>query len=170
MEWAITFLHVHQPEDAWECQRQSGPCSFFLRHLLSNDLNISHKHHWSLTIRCCGSYISCMFSTEFMRSTFSKRGQTAPAQRDTVWLSFNIRLMHLILSWTLKRHAVHYWIWVLSVTSNSSIFITNLFSFADGKIFVSYSAGDDVCGNGRKAETVIQLTCGRTVGHPSLLR
>jgi len=43
-------------------------------------------------------------------------------------------------------------------------------SSADGKIFVSYSEGDDVCSNGLKAKTVIQLSCGSTVGHPSLIR
>ncbi|CAL1586585.1 unnamed protein product [Knipowitschia caucasica] len=38
------------------------------------------------------------------------------------------------------------------------------------KISVSYAAGDDVCGNGLKARTVIELTCGLTVGHPTLTR
>ncbi|MEQ2262533.1 hypothetical protein XENORESO_014772, partial [Xenotaenia resolanae] len=47
---------------------------------------------------------------------------------------------------------------------------TQKMSYADGKIVVSYSAGDDVCGNGVNAKTVIQLSCGSTVGHPSLLR
>ncbi|KAM4529814.1 cation-independent mannose-6-phosphate receptor [Fundulus diaphanus] len=47
---------------------------------------------------------------------------------------------------------------------------TQKMSHADGKIVVSYSEGDDVCGNGMKARTVIQLSCGSTVGHPSLLR
>ncbi|MEQ2182799.1 hypothetical protein GOODEAATRI_026009, partial [Goodea atripinnis] len=46
---------------------------------------------------------------------------------------------------------------------------TQKMSYADGKIVVSYSAGDDVCGNGVNAKTVIQLSCGSTVGHPSLL-
>lgn len=41
---------------------------------------------------------------------------------------------------------------------------------ADGKISVGYSAGDDVCGNGVKAKTVIKLSCGSTVGHPALIR
>uniref|UniRef100_A0A8C9ZNR3 Insulin-like growth factor 2 receptor n=1 Tax=Sander lucioperca TaxID=283035 RepID=A0A8C9ZNR3_SANLU len=40
----------------------------------------------------------------------------------------------------------------------------------NGKISVSYSAGEDVCGNGVKAKTVIQLSCGSTVGHPALIR
>ncbi|KAM4522347.1 cation-independent mannose-6-phosphate receptor isoform 2-T2 [Odontesthes bonariensis] len=47
---------------------------------------------------------------------------------------------------------------------------TQRMTFTDGKIFVSYSDGDDVCGNGLKAKTVIQLSCGSTVGHPSLIR
>uniref|UniRef100_A0A3B3VE79 Insulin-like growth factor 2 receptor n=1 Tax=Poecilia latipinna TaxID=48699 RepID=A0A3B3VE79_9TELE len=34
-----------------------------------------------------------------------------------------------------------------------------------GKISVNYSGGDDVCGKGLKAKTVIQLSCGSTVGH-----
>uniref|UniRef100_A0A3Q2EC35 Insulin-like growth factor 2 receptor n=1 Tax=Cyprinodon variegatus TaxID=28743 RepID=A0A3Q2EC35_CYPVA len=42
--------------------------------------------------------------------------------------------------------------------------------YADEKILVSYSVGDDVCGNGMKAKTVIQLSCGTTVGNPSFLR
>lgn len=36
------------------------------------------------------------------------------------------------------------------------------------KIIVSYAAGDDVCGNGVKAKTVIELSCGSTVGRPTL--
>uniref|UniRef100_A0A4W6DDK0 Insulin-like growth factor 2 receptor n=1 Tax=Lates calcarifer TaxID=8187 RepID=A0A4W6DDK0_LATCA len=40
----------------------------------------------------------------------------------------------------------------------------------NGKIHVSYSAGDDVCGNGVKAKTVFELSCGSTVGHPVLIR
>uniref|UniRef100_A0AAQ5ZQF5 Insulin-like growth factor 2 receptor n=1 Tax=Amphiprion ocellaris TaxID=80972 RepID=A0AAQ5ZQF5_AMPOC len=46
---------------------------------------------------------------------------------------------------------------------------TQTMSYTDGKISVSYSAGDDVCGNGMKAKTVIQLSCGSTVGHPALI-
>ncbi|XP_070781683.1 cation-independent mannose-6-phosphate receptor [Enoplosus armatus] len=46
---------------------------------------------------------------------------------------------------------------------------TQKMSYTDGKISVSYSAGDDVCGNGVKAKTVIQLSCGSTVGHPALI-
>uniref|UniRef100_A0A3B4X1H8 Insulin-like growth factor 2 receptor n=1 Tax=Seriola lalandi dorsalis TaxID=1841481 RepID=A0A3B4X1H8_SERLL len=46
---------------------------------------------------------------------------------------------------------------------------TQKMSLTDGKISVSYSAGDDVCGNGVKAKTVIQLSCGSTVGHPALI-
>lgn len=43
-------------------------------------------------------------------------------------------------------------------------------SSAGGNISVSYSGGDDVCGNGMKAKTEIRLSCGSTVGHPLLLR
>ncbi|XP_044024917.1 cation-independent mannose-6-phosphate receptor isoform X2 [Siniperca chuatsi] len=46
---------------------------------------------------------------------------------------------------------------------------TQKMSYTDGKISVSYSAGDDVCGNGVKAKTVVQLSCGSTVGHPALI-
>ncbi|XP_032398409.1 cation-independent mannose-6-phosphate receptor isoform X1 [Etheostoma spectabile] len=46
---------------------------------------------------------------------------------------------------------------------------TQKMSYADGKISVSYSEGDHVCGNGVKARTVIQLSCGSTVGHPALI-
>ncbi|KAI3364465.1 hypothetical protein L3Q82_011257, partial [Scortum barcoo] len=46
---------------------------------------------------------------------------------------------------------------------------TQKMSYADGKISVTYSAGDDVCGNGMKATTVIQLSCGSTVGHPEFI-
>ncbi|XP_072299395.1 cation-independent mannose-6-phosphate receptor [Eucyclogobius newberryi] len=38
------------------------------------------------------------------------------------------------------------------------------------KIFVTYAAGDEVCGNGLKAKTVIELSCGFTVGHPTFTR
>ncbi|XP_028996555.1 cation-independent mannose-6-phosphate receptor isoform X2 [Betta splendens] len=47
---------------------------------------------------------------------------------------------------------------------------TQSMEYTDGKIFVNYSAGDDVCGNGLKAKTVIQLSCGTVFGHPALLR
>ncbi|XP_049445309.1 cation-independent mannose-6-phosphate receptor isoform X1 [Epinephelus fuscoguttatus] len=46
---------------------------------------------------------------------------------------------------------------------------TQKMSYTDGKIFVNYSSGEDVCGNGVKAKTVIQLSCGTTVGHPALI-
>ncbi|AWP20381.1 putative cation-independent mannose-6-phosphate receptor [Scophthalmus maximus] len=46
---------------------------------------------------------------------------------------------------------------------------TQKMSYSDGKISVSYSAGDNVCGNGVKAKTLIQLSCGSTVGHPALI-
>uniref|UniRef100_A0A665V9G9 Insulin-like growth factor 2 receptor n=1 Tax=Echeneis naucrates TaxID=173247 RepID=A0A665V9G9_ECHNA len=46
---------------------------------------------------------------------------------------------------------------------------TQKMSYTDGKISVNYSAGDDVCGNGMKARTVIELSCGSTVGHPALI-
>ncbi|XP_068609541.1 cation-independent mannose-6-phosphate receptor [Brachionichthys hirsutus] len=45
---------------------------------------------------------------------------------------------------------------------------TQKMSHADGNISVSYSAGDDACGNGVKAKTTIQLSCGSTVGRPTL--
>ncbi|KAJ0026800.1 hypothetical protein NQD34_017800 [Periophthalmus magnuspinnatus] len=38
------------------------------------------------------------------------------------------------------------------------------------KIFVSYGAGDDICGDGLKAKTVIEMSCGSTVGHPTFTR
>lgn len=41
---------------------------------------------------------------------------------------------------------------------------------ADERILINYSMGDAVCGNGSIAQTVIQLTCGTTVGHPTLIR
>uniref|UniRef100_A0A3Q2ZJ59 Insulin-like growth factor 2 receptor n=1 Tax=Kryptolebias marmoratus TaxID=37003 RepID=A0A3Q2ZJ59_KRYMA len=47
---------------------------------------------------------------------------------------------------------------------------TQKMSYTDGKVVISYSAGDDVCGNNVTAKTVIQLSCARTVGHPSLIR
>ncbi|XP_053300759.1 cation-independent mannose-6-phosphate receptor [Pleuronectes platessa] len=46
---------------------------------------------------------------------------------------------------------------------------TQKMSYSDGKISVSYSAGDHVCDNGVQAKTVIQLSCGSTVGHPALI-
>ncbi|XP_028253968.1 cation-independent mannose-6-phosphate receptor [Parambassis ranga] len=46
---------------------------------------------------------------------------------------------------------------------------TQRMSYTDGKISVSYTAGDDVCGNGVKAKTTIQLSCSSTMGHPTLI-
>ncbi|XP_054616857.1 cation-independent mannose-6-phosphate receptor [Dunckerocampus dactyliophorus] len=46
---------------------------------------------------------------------------------------------------------------------------TQKMSYTDGKIYISYSAGDDVCGNSVAAKTEIQLTCGSTVGHPTII-
>lgn len=40
----------------------------------------------------------------------------------------------------------------------------------DGKIQVNYSMGDAVCGNSKPAKTIVQLSCGSTVGHPKLLK
>uniref|UniRef100_A0A4W4G3A2 Insulin-like growth factor 2 receptor n=1 Tax=Electrophorus electricus TaxID=8005 RepID=A0A4W4G3A2_ELEEL len=47
---------------------------------------------------------------------------------------------------------------------------TQSMHLADGKIQVNYSMGDAVCGNSRRAKTIVQLLCGSTVGHPRLLR
>ncbi|TDH00702.1 hypothetical protein EPR50_G00191090 [Perca flavescens] len=55
------------------------------------------------------------------------------------------------------------------VTQTLGRVYTQKMSYTDGKISVSYSAGDAVCGNGVKAKTVIQLSCGSTVGHPALI-
>uniref|UniRef100_A0A3Q4GTY1 Insulin-like growth factor 2 receptor n=1 Tax=Neolamprologus brichardi TaxID=32507 RepID=A0A3Q4GTY1_NEOBR len=41
---------------------------------------------------------------------------------------------------------------------------------SSGKIFVNYSAGDELCPKRQKAKTIIQLSCGSTVGHPKVIR
>uniref|UniRef100_A0A8C4YYE4 Insulin-like growth factor 2 receptor n=1 Tax=Gadus morhua TaxID=8049 RepID=A0A8C4YYE4_GADMO len=46
---------------------------------------------------------------------------------------------------------------------------TQKMSHADNRVLVNYSMGDRVCGNGKEAQTVIQLTCGSTVGRPTLI-
>ncbi|CAN9507985.1 unnamed protein product [Ophioblennius macclurei] len=46
---------------------------------------------------------------------------------------------------------------------------TQILSYADGNVSVSYSAGDQACGNGVNATAVIQLSCGGTVGRPALI-
>ncbi|XP_072542274.1 cation-independent mannose-6-phosphate receptor [Salminus brasiliensis] len=46
---------------------------------------------------------------------------------------------------------------------------TQSMELVDGKIEVNYTMGDTVCGNSYHAKTVVQLTCGSTVGHPKLL-
>lgn len=43
-------------------------------------------------------------------------------------------------------------------------------SSTGGKIFVNYSAGDELCPKRQKAKTIIQLSCGSTVGHPKVIR
>ncbi|KAM8847361.1 cation-independent mannose-6-phosphate receptor [Synchiropus picturatus] len=45
---------------------------------------------------------------------------------------------------------------------------TQKMSYSEEKILVSYSAGDEVCGNGLKAKTIIVLSCGPTVGQPEI--
>ncbi|KAL7888463.1 hypothetical protein AOLI_G00034370 [Acnodon oligacanthus] len=47
---------------------------------------------------------------------------------------------------------------------------TQTMGSVDGKIQVNYTMGDAVCGNSLWAKTIVQLTCGSTVGHPKLLR
>lgn len=47
---------------------------------------------------------------------------------------------------------------------------TQSMGLKDGKIQVNYTLGDLVCGNSNSAKTVVQLSCGNTVGHPRLLR
>ncbi|XP_024912478.1 cation-independent mannose-6-phosphate receptor isoform X2 [Cynoglossus semilaevis] len=56
------------------------------------------------------------------------------------------------------------------VTQTLGRVYTQQMIYSDGKIAVSYSEGDAVCGNGVKAKTLIQLSCSSTVGHPALLR
>ncbi|XP_071019066.1 cation-independent mannose-6-phosphate receptor-like [Oncorhynchus clarkii lewisi] len=46
---------------------------------------------------------------------------------------------------------------------------TQKMAVSDKKILVSYTMGDTVCGNGLKAKTVVQLTCGPNIGQPKLL-
>lgn len=55
------------------------------------------------------------------------------------------------------------------VTQTLGRVYTQRMSYAGGKISVSYSAGKDVCSNGAEVKTVIQLSCGSTVGHPALV-
>ncbi|XP_011491456.3 cation-independent mannose-6-phosphate receptor [Oryzias latipes] len=47
---------------------------------------------------------------------------------------------------------------------------TQKMSYEDKQISIRYTAGDEVCGNQVKASALIQLTCGSTVGQPSLVR
>ncbi|KAI4887672.1 hypothetical protein NFI96_014869 [Prochilodus magdalenae] len=47
---------------------------------------------------------------------------------------------------------------------------TQTMGSVDGKIQVNYTMGDTVCDNSQRAKTIVQLTCGTTVGHPKLLR
>ncbi|KAI5090811.1 cation-independent mannose-6-phosphate receptor precursor [Silurus meridionalis] len=49
------------------------------------------------------------------------------------------------------------------------VFTQNM-GITDGKIQVNYTMGDAVCGNSKQAKTIVQLTCGDTVGHPKLLK
>ncbi|KAM6964907.1 cation-independent mannose-6-phosphate receptor [Aplochiton taeniatus] len=46
---------------------------------------------------------------------------------------------------------------------------TQKMAFSDGRIQVNYSMGDAVCGNNLHAKTVVQLTCGSTLGRPKIL-
>ncbi|XP_037100637.1 cation-independent mannose-6-phosphate receptor [Syngnathus acus] len=46
---------------------------------------------------------------------------------------------------------------------------TQKMSYKDGKISVNYSASDSSCGNGVAAKTEIRLSCGTTVGHPTII-
>ncbi|XP_056283695.1 cation-independent mannose-6-phosphate receptor [Pseudoliparis swirei] len=55
------------------------------------------------------------------------------------------------------------------VTQTLGRVYTQKMSYVDKKITVSYSAGEDVCGNGVHARTVLQLSCGATVGRPALI-
>ncbi|XP_076026629.1 cation-independent mannose-6-phosphate receptor [Genypterus blacodes] len=54
-------------------------------------------------------------------------------------------------------------------TQSLGLVYTQRMSYTDGKIFMNYSLGEDVYGNGLKAKTVIQLSCGSTVGQPSII-
>ncbi|XP_017311659.1 cation-independent mannose-6-phosphate receptor isoform X1 [Ictalurus punctatus] len=47
---------------------------------------------------------------------------------------------------------------------------TQSMGLTDGKIQVNYTMGDAVCGNSKPAKTVVQLSCGSTVGRPKLLK
>ncbi|XP_049613817.1 cation-independent mannose-6-phosphate receptor isoform X2 [Syngnathus scovelli] len=46
---------------------------------------------------------------------------------------------------------------------------TQKMSYKGGKISVNYSASDSSCGNGVAAKTEIRLSCGTTVGHPTII-
>ncbi|KAB5540056.1 hypothetical protein PHYPO_G00096970 [Pangasianodon hypophthalmus] len=47
---------------------------------------------------------------------------------------------------------------------------TQTMGLTDGKILVNYTMGDAVCGNSKPAKTIVQLSCGSTVGRPKLLK
>ncbi|XP_029607760.1 cation-independent mannose-6-phosphate receptor [Salmo trutta] len=54
-------------------------------------------------------------------------------------------------------------------TQTLGLVYTQKMAVSDKKILVSYAMGDNVCGNGLQAKTVVQLTCGPNIGQPKLL-
>uniref|UniRef100_A0A673X295 Insulin-like growth factor 2 receptor n=1 Tax=Salmo trutta TaxID=8032 RepID=A0A673X295_SALTR len=54
-------------------------------------------------------------------------------------------------------------------TQTLGLVYTQKMAVSDKKILVSYAMGDNVCGNGLQAKTVVQLTCGPNIGQPKLV-
>ncbi|KAF5900285.1 cation-independent mannose-6-phosphate receptor-like, partial [Clarias magur] len=55
-------------------------------------------------------------------------------------------------------------------TDTLGLVFTQTMGLKDGKIQVNYTMGNEVCGNSRQAKTIVQLSCGSTMGRPKFLK
>ncbi|KAM9704645.1 cation-independent mannose-6-phosphate receptor [Menidia menidia] len=141
--------------------------------LLSETAGCSASFQWNTSAVCPPKKMECRLVSQ--HHTFNLRtlsSLTEPWKFSSAGYSYFVNLcqgIHGGLSGcpegaTVCRHSA------AGQTQTLGRVYTQRMSYTDGKVFVNYSEGDDVCGNGLRAKTVIQLSCGSTIGHPSLLR
>ncbi|XP_072218868.1 cation-independent mannose-6-phosphate receptor isoform X2 [Leuresthes tenuis] len=159
----------HQSSILFICDQSAGPGA---PQLLSETEGCLATFQWRTSVVCPPQKMECKLVSQ--HQTFNLRtlsSLTEPWKFSNAGYSYFINLcqgIHGDLTdcpeeATVCRHSA-------GQTQTLGRVYTQRMTFTDGKIFVSYSEGDDVCSNGLNAKTVIQLSCGSTVGHPTLIR
>ncbi|XP_041831231.1 cation-independent mannose-6-phosphate receptor [Melanotaenia boesemani] len=143
--------------------------------LLSETAGCSATFQWSTSVVCPPKKMECQLVSQ--HRTFDLRSLsslTEPWKFSNAGYSYFINLCQGIHGGLLNcpegATVCRYSSAGQTKTQTLGRVYTQKMSYTDGMIIVRYSDGDVACGNDVKATTVIQLSCGSTLGHPSLIR